>query len=106
MAFFSHGRDEFDLHDEIAALRREVAALGRSASKHGGSVWRQTSERGSDIGHEIAERAAAALPMLRRRAHALEDTIRDNPSRSLAVVGIIALTLAAVGLCASGGKRR
>lgn len=106
MPFFSNDRQSFDIYDELAALRREVASLGRSASKHGTSAWRETSERGADIGHDLAERAAAAIPMIRRRAHALEETIRENPSRSLAVLGLAGLAIAAAVMLSGGGKRR
>lgn len=104
MAFFSHGRDAFDLHDEIASLRKEVAALGRSLSKHGAATLRDTGERTSDLGSELAERAAAALPVIRRRAHALEETIRHNPERTLALAGLAVLAVAAAVML--GGGRR
>lgn len=102
MALFSPRRDAFDVHDEIAALRNEVAALGRSLSKHGKAALRD--EKISDLGGELAERAAAALPVICRRAHALEETIRHNPERTLAVAGLAVLVVAAAVML--GGGRR
>lgn len=97
MAFFSN-RGSIDIHDELEALRREVARLGGKAQRHGSAALRDTGERTLEFGHELAERAASALPIIRRRAHELEDTIRDNPARSAAVVGLAVLAVTAAVL--------
>jgi hypothetical protein len=101
MAFFSHDRGSIDIHDELAALRREVARLGGTVSKHGSAAMRDTGERTMELGSELAERAAAALPIIRRRAHDLEESIRDNPTRSAAVIGLAVLGVAAAVLLSS-----
>jgi hypothetical protein len=103
MAIFGHSRDEFDIHDEVAALRREVSALSRAASKRGAAAYGTASEGAADLYAEIADRVIAALPGIRRRAHDLEETIRDNPTRTVAAVGLATLAVAAVVLL---GRRR
>ena len=104
MALFDNRNDSFDLESELTALRREVASLGRQVSKRGKAAYRGA---GDDIGHyydEIAESFAAALPMLRKRARGVEHTIRDNPGRTAAVVGLAALTVAAAVIFSSRSR--
>ena len=43
----------------------------------------------------------AALPVIGRRARAIEHTIRDHPTRTVAVVGLAALAVAAAVLLTS-----
>lgn len=105
MTFFSHGHIPGDVQDEIAALRRDVARLGATLSKHGAQTLRDTGELTYDFGNDLMDKAAATLPMLRRRAHMVEDTIRENPGRSAAIVGLAALTLAAAVLLSARGSR-
>jgi len=104
MALFSNGNDGFDLEREMAALRREVAALGRSASKRGAKAYQHAGSELTDIYDDVAERLAAALPVLGKRARSLEHTIRDNPTRTVAVVGLAALAVTAAVLFS--GRRR
>lgn len=95
MALFSSHSNGHDIHRDIAALRREVAALSRSVSKRGAAAWRDASGEAAGLYDDVAERIGHALPVIRRRAHALEETVRDNPARTAAVVGLAALAVAA-----------
>lgn len=104
MALFSGRSNGYDLHRDIEALRREVAALSRAATKRGSAAWRGASDEASGLYDDVAERIGHALPVIRRRAHDLEETIRDNPGRAVAAVGLAALTIAAVALLL--GNRR
>ena len=70
MAFFSHRNGGFDLHDEIEDLRRQIAALSRSASKRGTSAYRDAREEAGDLYGEISDRVAGAMPTIRRQARA------------------------------------
>lgn len=106
MAFFSHDQTPGDVHEEIAALRRDLARLGVALSKQGAATLRDTGERTYDFGSELAERTVAALPSLRRRASMLEDSIRENPGRSAAIFGLAALTVAAAVLFSGSSSRR
>lgn len=98
MALFSGRSTGSDLHRDIEALRREVAALSRAASRRGSAAWRGASDEASGLYDDVAERIGHALPVIRRRARDLEETIRDNPARTAAVVGLAALAIAAMAL--------
>lgn len=104
MALFSGRSNGYDVHRDIENLRREVVALSRSASKRGSAAWRGASEEASGFYDDLAGRVQDALPVMRRRAHELEETIRDNPARAAAVVGLAALAVAATALLL--GNRR
>ncbi len=104
MALFSGRSNGHDLHRDIEALRREVAALSRAATKRGSAAWRGASDEASGLYDDVAERIGHALPVIRRRAHDLEETIRDNPGRAAAAIGLAALTIAAMALLL--GNRR
>ena len=95
MALFSHLRDSIDLEDELASLRKEVAALTRMLSKRGAAAYHDTRSEASDLYVEVSERFVAALPVIRRRAHSLEQTVKDNPAQTAAIVGLAALCVAA-----------
>lgn len=101
MALFSSRDSSYDLHRDIEALRREIAALSRSASKRGTAAWRGASDEAAGLYDDVTERFNNALPVIRRRARDLEETIRDNPARSAAVIGLAALTVAAFAFLAS-----
>src|SRR5690606_33807238 len=84
MALFSGSSNGHDIHRDVEALRREVAALSRVAAKRGAAAWRGASDEASGLYDEVAERVGNAMPIIRRRAHDLEETIRDNPTRAAA----------------------
>lgn len=104
MAFFSHRSGGFDVHDEIKELRRQIAALGRSASRRGASAYREARQEADGLYDEIGERVAGAMPVMRRKARALEDTIREHPAQAVAVVGLAMFLVAAI--CMLGSERR
>ena len=104
MALFSGRSNGHDLHRDIEALRREVAALSRAATRRGTAAWRAASDEASGLYDDVAERIGHALPVIRHRAHDLEETIRDNPGRAAAAVGLAALAIAAMALLL--GNRR
>lgn len=105
MALFSHRNRSIDLHDEIADLRRQIAALARSASKRGTSAYHDTREEAAGLYDEIGDRIASALPTIRRRTRDIEDTIREHPAQTAAVLGLAALLVAAVCMLGRGGDR-
>ena len=104
MALFSGRSNGYDIHRDVEALRREVAALSRVAAKRGAAAWRGASDEASGLYDDVAERVHNALPVIRRRARDLEETIRDNPARAAATVGLAALAIAAMALLL--GNRR
>lgn len=104
MALFSNHSDSFDVNDEIAALRKEVASLSRALSKRGAAAYRGASHEASDLYGDIAERVVSAMPAIRKRAHDIEDTIRDNPQRTVATIGLAALVVTAAVVFASSRR--
>lgn len=106
MALFSSRSNRHDdLHRDIEALRRDIAALSRTVSKRGANAWRGAADEASGLYDDVTERITHALPVMRRRAHDLEETIRDNPGRAAAVTGLAALALVAA-FCVLGSSRR
>ncbi len=104
MAPFSRHQSSLDLHQEIATLRKEVAALGKAMSRQGSSAYRDTRDQATDFYADLADRISDVMPVIRRRAHDFEETIRANPTRTVAVVGLVALTVAAAAVL--GSRRR
>lgn len=100
MAMFSRS-DELDMHDRLAALQKEVSTLSRSLSKQGWSAYRGASHQAGDLYGELSERLADTLPKIRRGAREVEDVIRENPGRTIAVVGLGAMFVAAAMLLSS-----
>ena len=106
MALFSNHNNGHDLQRDIEALRRDIAALSRSASKRGANAWRGAANEASGFYDDVTQRVSQALPVVRQRTHDLEDTIRDNPGRSIALAGFAALTLAATLFLLGNNSRR
>lgn len=105
MALFSSRSRSDDLHRDIEALRRDVAALSRTVSRRGANAWRGAADEASGLYDDMSERIAHALPVMRRRAQDLEETIRDNPGRAVAVAGLAALALVAAACVLGSGRR-
>jgi len=105
MALFSSRSKSDDIYRDIEALRRDIAALSRTASKRGANALRGAADEASGLYSDVAERMAHAMPVMRRRAHDLEETIRDNPGRAVAVAGLATLALVAMA-CLLGNSRR
>lgn len=105
MAFFSHRNDDFDLREEVAALRRQLAALSRATPRRGAEAWRDARDDASALYEDLSERVADAMPVIRRRARHVEEAIRDNPVPVLAAVGLVALGVAAALMLGNSGKR-
>ena len=103
MSLFSNQRDGIDLHDEVAALRKEVAALGRSLSKKSARTARHTRDGASELYGEIVEAVAAALPAMRAPAQRVQRAVTERPERAVAVAGLAALALVAAVIW--GGRK-
>ena len=95
MSILSNRRDEFDLQDEVTALRKEIAALGRSLSARGAHTARHTRDGASELYGEIVDAVTAALPAMRAPARRVQRAVRDHPDRAVAVAGLAALAVAA-----------
>lgn len=93
MALFSDISD-IDLEKQIASLSKELAALKKAAAKRGGGYLDEGRQAASDVYSGLADRIGDQLPVLRRRAVALEERARDHPAATavavVAVVGLLA----------------
>ena len=85
----------WDIEARIEALRDEVAALSRDASRIGRGAYDSAAESGADLLGALPRMSRAALPMARRQARAAEKTVRDHPTAAVAVAGLILIGLAA-----------
>ena len=52
------------------------------AATRGTAAWRGASDEASGLYDDVAERVHNALPVIRRHARDIEETIRDNPARA------------------------
>jgi ElaB/YqjD/DUF883 family membrane-anchored ribosome-binding protein len=89
---FSRFRGEDDLEAQVAHLAKEMSALKKSLSKRGSDVYDEASDAAADIYSEFRDRFSNALPMMRKRAHAVEHVARDHPATA-AVVGLVVVGL-------------
>lgn len=98
MANSSQLRDDLveSLEAQVASLRKEVSGLRKNLSKRGAKAYDSASESAGDLYEELAERWAEALPHVRKRARAVEQTARDNPAAAVAVGMIVVGLLAAM----------
>lgn len=88
---------EDDLEAQVARLSKELASLRKSLGKRGASVYADGREGASDLYEDVRERLVEALPMVRRKAHAVERAAKDNPATA-AAVGLVVLGLLATML--------
>ena len=95
MPIFSSQHDDFDLHDEVAALRKEVAALTRGLSRQGARTARHAQEGASELYSEFVDAMSAALPAMRAPARRVRRAVQDHPDRALAIAGLATLAVAA-----------
>ena len=83
------------LEKELDHLRREVARLSRSAAQHGAHAYDETRRGGHEVYSDLMDALTDALPVARRKAHAMDRAMRDNPAATAAVVGLVVVGLVA-----------
>lgn len=99
MANASKLRDDLvdSLESQVEALRKEVSGLRKVLAKRGAAAYADASETAENVYEDLAQRWAEALPHVRKRAKAVEQTARDNPGATaavgLVVVGLLAALL-------------
>jgi ElaB/YqjD/DUF883 family membrane-anchored ribosome-binding protein len=82
-----------DLEDQVAALRKEVASLRRSASKRGSWLAGESRDYASDIYDDLLDRLSDAWPIMRKRSRDVGRVATDHPVTT-AVVGLAVIGLA------------
>lgn len=97
MAFFSNSRDQLvdDLNAEVAALRKEVSSLRRSAGKRGAQLYNEANASASRVYDDLSTLAADYAPRIRESARDLERRARENPAAT-AAVGVAAIAFLAM----------
>jgi ElaB/YqjD/DUF883 family membrane-anchored ribosome-binding protein len=96
MASFSRTHSD-DLQDQLDSLRSELSAVRKEAAKRSYGAYREGRHMGEDALDMLRDYFESAAPAMRRNAHALEKTARDNPMTTIAtaVVGVAVIGLAA-----------
>jgi hypothetical protein len=105
---FSRRREDAidDLEQQVLALKREIAALRRSAATRGARAYDEVATRGShayddvaevlaDLMGQFARRGRPGRRELERQARIARDAVKDHP-KTTALVGLAALGLAAM----------
>jgi hypothetical protein len=83
-----------DLQGQIAALSKEVSALRKTMSSRGSAAWDDGWNTTADLYEDLRSGLSDALPVIRKQAHHLERTARDNPVTTAALVGLVVVGLA------------
>jgi hypothetical protein len=105
MASFSNLTD-IDLERQIDNLSKELAALRKTAAKHGSAYYEDgrdaVRDYYSDIGANIGAKVRDTLPVIRRQGRAIERSAREHPTTA-AIMGVAALGLLAALLLGRRG---
>ncbi len=95
MFFDRSEKSTWDVEARLEALRDEISALSKDVAKSGRRSYASARDTGHELLSEIPDAARKALPVARRSARAAERTVRDNPTTTVAVAGLVLLGLAA-----------
>jgi hypothetical protein len=85
---------EDDLQEQVAVLGKEVKALRKSLASQGNAAWESSLDSTAALYEDLRERVAEALPTIRKQARQVEQTARDNPVATAALVGLVVVGLA------------
>src|SRR4029453_16757323 len=83
-----------DLEDQVAALRKELGALKRAATRRGSALYEDAGETISDYLEDIGGRIRPSLTEIGRRARSVEKVAYDHPA-VIAGVGLVVIALVA-----------
>ncbi len=72
------GRAAFDIHDELAELRADIAALAKSVGKYGRSRADDMQHRAHDLPDELLDDTRLALKRMRQQISGLERNLEGN----------------------------
>lgn len=90
---FPNFRGGGDLEEQVARLTAELTSLKNALARNGASAYEDTRETASDLYAGMRDRFQEALPLVRKRAQAVEQVARDNPGATAAAVGLVVVGL-------------
>ncbi|HKT74926.1 MAG TPA: DUF883 family protein [Steroidobacteraceae bacterium] len=89
MASFNAGK----LADDLQTLVTDAEALLRATANNAGEKASEARERAEESLRALRGRLASVEREIRGRARAVDDYVQDNPWKTVAVVGGIALVI-------------
>ena len=84
------------LLDQIAALRKEIAAIAEAVSDYGGHSLSGVQHNAVALAREVRHQGAVVARQVNRQAGAAGKAIQENPIPVIVVLGTIALLSALI----------
>lgn len=86
------GEDITDaLLDQIASLRKEIAAIGDAVNDYGGHTLSDVQHNAVALAKEVRHQGAVALREANKQAQVAGKVVQENPIPVIVVLGTIAL---------------
>ncbi|WP_448956135.1 DUF883 family protein [Labrys neptuniae] len=99
-----------ELEKQIAELRKEIGALGKSLADHGAETLERSREAASEALDRAKDRTRSSFRQAREQAHLVSDAVKEHPGTAATVLssaGILGFVLGLfVGATLLGGDRR
>ena len=84
------------LFDQIAALRKEIAAISDAVGDYGGHRLSDVQHNAAALAKEVRHQGAVVARQVNRQAGVAGKAIQDNPIPVIVVLGTIALVSALI----------
>ncbi|MHA6692605.1 hypothetical protein [Devosia sp. A449] len=79
------------LHDQVANLRKEIAAISSAVSEYSGGALDDVQHNAVAIAKEVRHQGAVVAKQVGRQANAAGKAVQENPVPALVALGVIAL---------------
>ncbi len=92
MAWYSAFRDAIDaadIGDEVASLRKQLAALQRKLERRGRAGIASAEDRSAEVFEELRDRFIEALPTFQRQAQVAGEFARSNRGAIIATAAVV-----------------
>src|SRR5262245_5376345 len=88
------GLIDIDVEKQVAALSKELGALKKAVARRGSDFYDGAGDTLSNYLSELSDRVSSSLPVLGKRARAVERAAHDHPvvaaAVGLFVIGVVA----------------
>ena len=84
------------LFDQIAALRKEIAAISETVGEYGGHSLSDLQHGAAALAKEVSHSSAVVARQVNRQASVAGKAIQENPVPVIVVLGTIALLSALI----------